>query len=120
MSEVEGTDEITEEDDINLFGVDDDDFEVHYDRKKGLYTPYIDKRDDNENCCQDMENAITETSKEYELIIKSSQQTPNNKTSDKYYQNNTATKPKTVKQKNKSVDVNSGKGKEKDTPNFEK
>ena len=37
---------------MNLFGVDDDDFEVHYDRKQGLYTPYDDKRDDNQNCCK--------------------------------------------------------------------
>ena len=26
-------------------GVDDDDFEVYYDRKQGLYTPYDDKRE---------------------------------------------------------------------------
>ena len=67
-----------------------------------------------------MENSITEPSKEYELRSKSSQQTPNTKTSDKYSQNNTVTKPKIVKQKDKSVDVNSGKGKEKDTQNLEK
>ena len=51
-------DQITEEDDINLFGVDDDEFEVHYDKKQGLYTPYDDKRDGNENDYQNMENAI--------------------------------------------------------------
>ena len=62
VSEVEKTDEITEEDDINMLGVDDDDFEIHYDRKQGLYTPYDDKRDDNENCCQNMENVIMELS----------------------------------------------------------
>ena len=38
VSEVEEMDEITKEDDINMFGVEDDDFEIHYDRKQGLYT----------------------------------------------------------------------------------
>ena len=63
VSEVEETDEITEEDDINMPGVDNDDFEIHYDRKQGLYTPYDDKRDDNENYYQDMENFIIESKK---------------------------------------------------------
>ena len=36
MSEVEEIDEPTEEDDINMLGVDNDDFEIHYDRKQGL------------------------------------------------------------------------------------
>ena len=49
VSEVEETDEITEDNDINLFGVDDDSFEVHYDRKQGLYTPYDDKGDEYES-----------------------------------------------------------------------
>ena len=49
LSEVEKTKKITEEDDINLFGVDDNSFEVHYDKKQGLYTPYDDKRDDDKN-----------------------------------------------------------------------
>ena len=43
VSEVEETYEKTEEYDINMLGVDSDDFEVHYDRKQGLYTPYDDK-----------------------------------------------------------------------------
>ena len=55
--------EQTEEDDINMLGVDNDDFEVHYNRKQGLYTPYDDKRDDNEYYYQNMENVIIETSK---------------------------------------------------------
>ena len=33
-----------------MFGVEDDDLEIHYDRKQGLYTPYDDKRDDDESC----------------------------------------------------------------------
>ena len=111
--------QIIEEDDINLFGVDDDDFKVHYDKKQGLYTPYDDKRDDNENYYQNMENAITEPRREYDLRSKSSQQTPNNKTSKKYSQNNTATKPKVVKQKDKTMAVNSDKGKGKSTQNNE-
>ena len=49
VSEVEEIDEPTEEDDINMLGVDNDDFEVHYDRKQGLYTPYVDKRDEDES-----------------------------------------------------------------------
>ena len=53
--------EITEEDDINMLGVDNDDFEVHYDRKQGLYTPYDDKSDDDEIYYQDMENFIIES-----------------------------------------------------------
>ena len=32
-----------------MLGVDNDDFEVHYDRKHGLYTPYDDKRNDDES-----------------------------------------------------------------------
>ena len=94
-------DEIPEEDDINMFGVEDDDLEVHYDRKQGLYTPYDDKRDDNENYYQDMENVIIESQREYDLRRKNNQQTPNTKTSDKSSQNSTATKPKVVKQKGK-------------------
>ena len=42
------------------------------------------------------------------------------KTSEKSSQSNTATKPKTVKQKDKTVADNSGKSKEKDTQNLEK
>ena len=111
---------MTEEDDINLFGVDDDSFEVHYDKKQGLYTPYDDKRDDNENYYQNMENAVIEPSKEYELRSKSNQQIPDNKTSDKPSQNSTATQSKTIKQKDKTVADNSGNGKEKDTQTIEK
>ena len=40
VNEVEETDEILEEEDINLFGVQDDDFEAHYNIKQGIYTPY--------------------------------------------------------------------------------
>ena len=36
LSEVEETSEQAEEDNINMLGVDNDDFEVHYDRKQGL------------------------------------------------------------------------------------
>ena len=43
VSEVEETDKITGEEDINMFEVEHDDFEVHYDKKQGLYTPYDDK-----------------------------------------------------------------------------
>ena len=63
VSEVEEIDEITEEDDINMLGVDNDDFEIHYDRKQGLYTPYDDRRDNDENYYQDMENVIIESQK---------------------------------------------------------
>ena len=91
LSEVEQTDQITEEDDINLFGVDDDDFEVHDDEKQGLYTPCDDKRDDNQNYYQNMENAVIEPLREYELRSRSNQQTPKDKTSDKPSQNSTAT-----------------------------
>ena len=120
VSEVEETNEIIEEDDINMLAVDNDDFEIHYDRKKGLYTPYDDRRDDDENYYQDMENVIIEPQREYDLRRKTSQQTPNTKTSDKYSQKNTVNKPKVVKQKEKTVAVNSDKGKEKDTQNKEK
>ena len=67
-----------------------------------------------------MENVIIESQKEYDLRSKTSEQTPNNKTSDKYSQNNTTTKPKVVKQKDKEVAVNSDKGKEKGTQSNEK
>ena len=63
ISEVEETYEIIEEDDINMMWVDNDDFEIHYNRKQGLYTPYDDKRDDDENYYQDMENVIIEPQK---------------------------------------------------------
>ena len=67
-----------------------------------------------------MDNVIIETQREYDLRSKTSQQTPNTKTSDKYSQNNTPTKPKVVKQKDKIVAVNSDKGKEKGTHNVTK
>ena len=120
VSEIEETYEMTTEDDINMLGVDNDDFEIHYDRKKGLYTPYDDRRDDDENYYQYMENVIIEPQKEYDLRRKTSQQNLNNKTSKKSSQNNTATKPKVVKQKDKIEAVNSSNGKEKDTQNKEK
>ena len=120
VSEVEEADEITKDDDINMLGVDNDDFEVHYDRKQGLYTPYDDKRDDDKNYYQDMENVIIESQKEYDLRSKTSQQTPNTKASDKPSQSNTTTKPKMLKQKDKTVATNSDNGKEKDTQNNEK
>ena len=67
-----------------MLGVDNEDFEIHYDRKQGLYTPYDEKRDDDENYYQDMENVIIESQREYHLRRKTSQKTPNNKTSDEY------------------------------------
>ena len=93
VSEVEETDEITEEDDINMFGVEDDHFEAHYDRNQGLYTPYDDKRDDDENYYKDMENVIIESQREYDHRRKTSQQAPNTKNSEKSSQNIAATKP---------------------------
>ena len=80
-----------------MLGVDNDDFEIHYDRKQGLYTPYDDKRDEDESYYQEMENFIIESQREYDLRSKSNQQNPNNKTSDKSTQNNTINKPKIVK-----------------------
>ena len=68
----------------------------------------------------DMENVIIESQREYDLRSKTSQQTPNNKTSDKSSQNNTTTKPKMVKSKDKTVVVDSDKGKEKGTQDIEK
>ena len=64
VSEVEETNEESKEDDINMLRVDNDDFEIHYDRKQGLYTPYDDKRDDDEIYYQDMENVIIESQRE--------------------------------------------------------
>ena len=63
ISEVEETDEITDEDDINMLGVDNDDFKIHYDRKQVLYTPYDDNRDDDESHFQEMKNVIIESQK---------------------------------------------------------
>ena len=77
-----------------MLGVDNDDFEIRYYREQGLYTPYDDKRDDYENCYQDMENVIIESQREYDLRSKTNQPTVNTKTSDKSSQNNTTTKPK--------------------------
>ena len=57
-----------------MLGVDNDDFEVQYDRKQGLYTPYDDKRDNDESYYQDMENVIIESQKEYDFRSKTSQQ----------------------------------------------
>ena len=98
-----------------MFGEEDDDLEVHYDRKQGLYTPYDDKRNGNENDYQDMENVVIEPQREYDLRSKTSQQAPNTKTSDKSSQSSTA-----AKQKDKIVVVNSDKDKEKNTQNSEK
>ena len=67
-----------------------------------------------------MENVIIDSQREYDLRRKTSQQTPNTKISEKSSQNNTTTKPKVVKQKNKTVAVNSDKGREKGTQNNEK
>ena len=63
VSEVEETNEQVGEDDTNMMGVDNDDFEVHYGRKQGLYTPYDDKRDEDESYYQDPENVIIESQK---------------------------------------------------------
>ena len=46
-----------------MLGVDNDDFEIHYDRKQGLHTPYDDNADDDESYFQDMENVIIESQK---------------------------------------------------------
>ena len=67
-----------------------------------------------------MENVIIESQREYDLRSKTNQQTPNTKTSDKSSQNSTTTKPKVVKQKDKTVVINSDKGREKGTQNNEK
>ena len=67
-----------------------------------------------------MENVIIEPQREYDLRSKTSQQPPSNKTSDQSSQNSTATKPKKIKQKDKTVAVNSDNGKEKGTQNNEK
>ena len=117
VSEVEETYEIAEEDDINMMGIDNDECEIHYDRKQGLYTPYDDRRGDDENYCQDMENVIIESQREYDLISKTNKQTPNTKTSEKSSQRSTVNKPKIVKQKDKIVVGNSDKGQDKGTQN---
>ena len=70
VSEVEETIEQIEEDDTNMLGVDNDDFEVHYNRKQGLYTPYDDRRQEDEYYYQELENVIIETPKEYNLRSK--------------------------------------------------
>ena len=59
----EETIEEIEEDDINMLGVDNDNFDVHYNRKQGLYTPYDDKREEDEYYYQELENVIIETPK---------------------------------------------------------
>ena len=58
-----------------MLGVDNDDFEVHYNRKQGLYTPYDDERVEDEYYYQEMENVIIETTKEYDLRSKRNQET---------------------------------------------
>ena len=85
-----------------MFGVDNDDFEVHYDRKQGLYAPYDDKRDEDESYYQDMENVIIYSQKEYDLRSKTNQKTPNTKTFDKSSQNSTRNKLKNCKTKRQS------------------
>ena len=67
-----------------------------------------------------MENVIIESEKEYDLRSKCNQETPKTKTSKKYSQNSTVNKPKIVKQKDKTMAVNSDKGKEKGTQNNKK
>ena len=59
-------------------------------------------------------------SSDLDLRSKTSQKTPNTKTSEKSSQNSTTTKPKIVKQKDKAVAINSDKGREKGTQNNEK
>ena len=113
VSEVEETIEQIEEDDINMLGVDNDDFEVHYIRKQGIYTPYDDKRAEDESYYQEMENVIIETPKEYDLRSKNNMETPKNKTSKSSTKNSPVSKPKNIKQKDKIVAVNYDKFKEK-------
>ena len=67
-----------------------------------------------------MENVIIESQREYDLRSKTNEQTPNTKTSDKSSQNSIVSKPKFVKQKDKTVAVNSDKGREKSTQNVTK
>ena len=102
-----------------MLGVDNDDFEVYYNRKQGLYTPYDDKRGEDEFYYQEMENVIIETTKEYDLRSKSNQETPKTKTSENSTQNSTINKPNVIKQREKIVAVNSNKNKEKGTQNNE-
>ena len=66
-----------------------------------------------------MQNVVIESKKEYDLRRKTSQKTPNSKTSEKSSQNSIATKPKVVKQKDKTVAENSDKGKGKSTQDNE-
>ena len=103
-----------------MLGVDNDDFEVHYNRKQGLYTPYDDKRVEDEIYYQELENVIIETPKEYDLRSKSNQETPKTKTSENSAKNSPVNKPKVTKQKGKTVVGNSDKIKEKGTQINEK
>ena len=41
-----------------MLGVENDTFDVHYNIKQGIYTPYDDKRAEDESYYQDMENVI--------------------------------------------------------------
>ena len=120
VSEVEETIEKIEEDDINMLGIDNDDFEAHYNRNQGLYIPYDDKRPEDEYYYQEIENVIIETPKEYDLRSRKNQETPKTKTSDKSTQKNPVNKPKIMKYKGKTVVGNSDKNKEKSTEDNEK
>ena len=54
MSEFEETYEKIEEDDMNMLGVDNDDFEIHFDKEQGFHTPYDDNKDANASYFQYM------------------------------------------------------------------
>ena len=56
-----------------MLGVGSDHFDVHINKKQGLYTPYDDKRAEDEYYYQELENVIIETPKEYDLRSKRNQ-----------------------------------------------
>ena len=85
-----------------------------------MYTPYDDKRAKDKYYYQEMKNVIIETSRGYDLRSKSNQETPKNQTSDKSAKNSLVNKPKTAKQKDKTVAANSDKNKEQGTQINEK
>ena len=53
-----------------MLGVGSDHFDVPIIRKQGLYTPYNDKRIEDEHYYQQLENFIIETPPEYDLRSK--------------------------------------------------
>ena len=120
MNEDEKTNEQIEDDNINMLGVSNEDFDFPHERKQGLYTPYDDRRTKTDYYEQYSENAIIVSPKQYDLRSKKNQENPRRKTSHKFAKNSPENAHKKTAEIHKTVAINSNSNKGKNTQSNEK